>query len=107
MLEDEILRKELNTGKMNSQRKFLVTENFYIDFSRFVIVKFEDIESMKLKLSLAFVPISEKYGLRSFIEIMTKNSQKLKILNWSFNNHFPEDREIYDIFTKKTGKKIY
>lgn len=107
LLEDEELRNELNNGKLNSLRKFLLTEKFYVDLSRYVIIKFEDIQSMKLKLSLGFLPFTEKYGLRSFIVIKTKDNQKLKILNWSLNNRFPEDGEIYDIFATKTGKKIY
>ena len=84
----------------------MLTENFYIDYARKNIVKFDEIDNIKLKFSFSLVPIIDCCGLNQFISIRTKDNKKINILNWSFSHWYPEDGEIYDIFVNKIKKDI-
>jgi len=95
--EDEII-------DLKTRRKYMLTENFYIDYARKNIVKFDEIDNIKLKFSFSLVSIIDCYGLNQFISITTKDNKKINILNWSFSHWYPEDGEIYDIFVNKIKK---
>lgn len=99
--DNDQLKNELPSGKLNSERGYLVTENFYVDFNRNNVIKFKDIKRIKLKFSFSFIPFSKLYGLSQYVYIITDRNVAIKVLNWSFSHHYPEDSEIYDIFVKK------
>ncbi len=99
------LKEELASGKLNSKRGYLLTENFFLDFNRKNVIKFDEIKKVKLKFSFSFIPFSKLYGLSQYVSIITYNNIEIKVLNWSFNHLYPEDSEIYDIFLEKTKNK--
>ncbi len=104
LLNDALLKVEIENGITNTRRKYMLTENFYIDYARKNIVKFDEIDNIKLKFSFSLVPIIDCCGLNQFISIRTKDNKKINILNWSFSHWYPEDGEIYDIFVNKIKK---
>lgn len=106
LINDKLLREEVKNCTTNTKRGYLLTENFYIDCNRKNVIKFEEIDNIKLKFSFSFIPIIGNYGLSQYILVTTKDNKKIHILNWSLSHWYPENGEIYDIFDKKTNKNI-
>lgn len=101
------IKEEIKTGEFNSQKEYVLMKSYFIDLSRKNIVKFDDIESIKLKFfAITIIPwFFEKYKSGQFILVSTKDNYKINILNWSFNRAFSEDGSVYEIFVEKTKKK--
>lgn len=100
------IKEELKNGEFNPQKEYVLTKNYFIDLSRKNIVKFADIESIKLKFFVTIMPFFiEKNQWGQFVLVNTKDNHKINILNWSFDRPFSEDSSVYDIFVEKTKKE--
>lgn len=61
LLKDENkIKEEISKGELNTQKEYLVTESYYIDLSRKNIIRFDDIESPKLKFYFSLFLFVEK-----------------------------------------------
>lgn len=93
------LSEELEDAEHNKEKGFILLKNYYIDTENITIIKFSDVIQIYKKIKLEFFP--PFYGLNQYVYLITSDSTKINVINWSFSRLGAEDDLVYDIFKEK------
>lgn len=84
---------------LDKESLFLLTENYYIDFSTFNIVKFDEIISKKYRFVYSLIPNIS--GLNRYCILKDKKGRAYTLVLYSFSRKCDEGSKVYDIIEER------